>query len=44
MAQRAPGRRIGFDGLELRVAQALAAAGVEAHASDLIERMRWVKE
>jgi len=44
MARRAKGRRIGFDGLELRVAQALIAEGVEVHSSDLIERLRWVKD
>lgn len=44
MVDQVRGRRIGVDGLDLRVAQALAASGVEVSASDLIERLRWIKD
>lgn len=43
MAQRSGLRRLGFDAIDIRVAQAVAALGVAPVACDAVERLRWVK-
>ncbi|TVR96172.1 MAG: aminopeptidase P family protein [Trueperaceae bacterium] len=43
MAQDAAAERLGVDGLELRVAAALEAAGVRITLTDAVERLRWRK-